>query len=197
MKKSTSISFALIVTCALLGFSGIMLSQTQNNLVSQVYAWSYFNHSDPVGISNIVISEVATTSLSIDVAVDHFTSVDVAKRIQSVSQRSNSPAKVRIILNPAPLAGQQDSAQTTLCTTYFLNNPNIAVRILLLMQSKYAIIDSSRVLIGSASWTNDAFQIDSNSIVKLQDNIGGVARAFQADFDDMWQDATPTTTCNS
>jgi phosphatidylserine/phosphatidylglycerophosphate/cardiolipin synthase-like enzyme len=127
---------------------------------------------------------------SLDVAIYDFhaaegAGVTVAEALVSVARRG---VAVRVAFNiERPRAAAQP--RPPLCRPDEIDGLDVPTRGIRgegsIMHHKYAIRDGAGVWTGSANWTDDSFTREENVILQLESP--GVAKAFTADFEEMWK----------
>ncbi|HTX53335.1 MAG TPA: phospholipase D-like domain-containing protein [Candidatus Baltobacteraceae bacterium] len=129
-----------------------------------------------------LVQAIRQSRQSIDVAVYHITSIDLADALADAHTRG---VRVRIITDREKLGEPVRAAQ-------ILRRSGISMRALgvpasSLMHNKFAVFDDRLVATGSYNWTNPAERVNYENLVLLNDpdTVGRFAREFNR----LWQEA--------
>lgn len=124
---------------------------------------------------------------SIDVAVYHLTSGELAAALRDAQRRG---VKIRIVTD-AQQADQQHSEIP------FLYRHQVPIRVLGggrgqgLMHHKFAVFDGHLVVTGSYNWTASAERYNRENLVVLEDPL--VTKRFQEEFNRLWTEGLGTS----
>lgn len=129
-----------------------------------------------------LVQAIRQSHQSIDVAVYHITSIDLADALADAHTRG---VRVRIITDREKLGEPVRAAQ-------ILRRSGISIRALgvptsSLMHNKFSVFDDRLVATGSYNWTNPAERVNYENLVLLNDpdTVGRFAREFNR----LWQEA--------
>jgi cardiolipin synthase A/B len=138
---------------------------------------------DP-GLRDVVMDAAAASQASLAVEVYLLTDWGVIKTLEQAAQRG---VKVRVILCPSgkqnrPAAEQLSKAGAEV-RWYPLTHPDQ------LMHVKMGIVDSRRLLLGSANWTHWGLTLHHEAVldVRLPDLVGQALKQFESD----WKKSAP------
>ncbi len=136
-----------------------------------------------------IIDEINSSEKSIDIAVYDFTSRPLAR---ALVRAKNKGVKIRVILDRS--ANGPDNKYTKYS---FLKANGINVRFAAehiawdrkgLMHNKFAVIDNSVVITGSANWTASAFKINDENVLII--NRLDIANVYEKEFNYLWKRST-------
>ncbi len=136
-----------------------------------------------------IIDEINSSEKSIDIAVYDFTSRPIAR---ALVRAKNKGVKIRVILD------RSANGPGNKYTKYsFLKENGISVRFAAphiawdregLMHNKFAVIDKSVVITGSANWTASAFKINDENVLII-DRLD-IANVYEKEFNYLWKRST-------
>ncbi len=133
-----------------------------------------------------IINEINSSEKTIDIAVYDFTSRPLSKALVKAKNRG---VKIRVILDRS--ANGPDNKYTKYS---FLKANGIDVRFAVshvawdrkgLMHNKFAVIDDSVVITGSANWTASAFKINDENVLIIK--RFDIANVYEKEFNYLWK----------
>ncbi len=128
----------------------------------------------------VLAAELRRASRSVDVAMFHFTS---DRLVQALGDRRRAGLAVRVLLDRA----QADDDFVRRLRTEGLDVRLVAPRVEeARFHHKFAVLDAKIVATGSYNWTVQGDIGNHENLVILRDEPA--ARAFQDEFDRIWQD---------
>lgn len=138
---------------------------------------------DP-GLREVIMEAAAESRSSVAVAVYLLTDWGVTESLEQAAQRG---VKVRVILCPSGKQNQRAAEQLSKAGAevrwYPLTHPNQ------LMHMKMGIVDSRRLLLGSANWTHWGLTLHHEAVLDVQ--TPGVVRQALERFESDWSKAAP------
>jgi phosphatidylserine/phosphatidylglycerophosphate/cardiolipin synthase-like enzyme len=130
------------------------------------------------GCRAATLSEISKSQKSIDIAMFHFTSSQIAEFLVKAKKRG---VKVRIVLDKSPATQARTQSG-------YLRQEGIALRFHAgqgLMHHKYTVIDGKLLITGSYNWTSPSEKKNEEALLLITDE--NVIQKFQERFEYLWK----------
>lgn len=142
-----------------------------------------FSPSADQGALRLVLNTINSARQSIDVAAYSFTSKPVAVALVTARKRG---VAVRVVADEKGNTGKYTAVT-------FLANQGVPVRLngrYAIMHNKFMVVDGDTVQTGSFNYTASAVSRNAENVLVVQ-NTPDLARAYQSEFDCLWNEASP------
>lgn len=142
-----------------------------------------FSPSSSQSALQLVLSTINSATRSIDVAAYSFTSKPVAAALVAARKRG---VAVRVVADEKGNAGKYTAVT-------FLANQGVPVRVngrYAIMHNKFMVVDGNTVQTGSFNYTASATARNAENVLVVQ-NSPELARAYQSEFDRLWNESSP------
>lgn len=133
------------------------------------------------GIKEIMVRELESTRLTLDLAIHEIASLEIAQLLTKARQRG---VKVRVIAD-----SKQANMRTSQIT--YLIQQGILVKVLGgkekgIMNHRFAILDGDRILTGSFDWSEASLKWNYESMLIIHESEA--VTAYQNEFDRLWRE---------
>ena len=148
----------------------------------------------PAALAEELSTFVAAAKRSLDVAIydfqaAHGASAAVGHALEAAATRG---VAVRVVFNRDRPPHPPDAPPPPNCSPEEIDGLSVPTRAIRgegsLMHHKYVVRDAQTVWTGSMNWTDDAFGLEENAIVRL--DSAEVAAAYRRDFEQLWSGGT-------
>jgi phosphatidylserine/phosphatidylglycerophosphate/cardiolipin synthase-like enzyme len=147
-------------------------------LVSVPLAYEVEVYFSPNGYcQEAILREIEAAQVTIDVAMYSFTSEPIAEVLVDAMERG---VAIRVLLDKQQAAGRYSQGN-------YLDSCGIEVRIedwSGLMHHKFAVIDSSVLLVGSYNWSANAERSNNENLLVIRDD--SLSMIFIQEFQGLW-----------
>jgi len=148
-------------------------------LVSVPLAYEVEVYFSPDGYcQEAILREIETAQVTIDVAMYSFTSEPIAEALVDAMGRG---VAVRVLLDKQQAGGRYSRGN-------FLDSCGIEVRVedwSGYMHHKFAVIDSSVLLVGSYNWSANAERSNNENLLVIRDD--SLSMIFMEEFQKLWE----------
>lgn len=191
MSKSILIALLGALVAIVGAFSGLIPNLTPGEPLTPIPLTGQIEvgFSPHGGAEALVIRAISSAQQEILVAAYSFTSKPIASALLAAHQRG---VVVRVVLDKSQRSEKYSAAT-------FLSNQGIALRIdekHAIQHNKYLVIDGHSVELGSFNYSRAAAERNAENVVVLW-NQPEVAQRYRADWERLWDAATPYVSKNA